>query len=77
MKVIDLLFLGGNLLKVMSKNDIRVSDEMYVDMYREFQEKRASGEKFYVAVLELSEKYGVSERTVSRAIRRLSQEVKR
>lgn len=77
MKVIDLLFLGRNLLKIMSKNDIKASDEFFVDIYDEFQQMRENGEKFSVAVMVLSMKYGVSERTISRAIKRLSKDVKR
>lgn len=77
MKVIDLLFLGRNLLKIMSKNDIKASDEFFVDIYDEFQQMRENGDKFSVAVMVLSMKYGVSERTISRAIKRLSKDVKR
>ena len=77
MKVVDLLFLGRNLLKLMSKNDIKATDEFFVDIYEEFRRMRDNGEKFSVAVMVLSVKYGVSERTVSRAIKRLSKDVKR
>ena len=44
-------------------------------MYREYEQMRQDGEKYSVCVMVLSEKYGVSESTVSRVVRRLGRDV--
>jgi hypothetical protein len=75
MKVKDLLFLGGNLIKVMSENGIRPSDIRYVQMFTDYQSMRNDGEKFAVCIAVLSSKYDISERTVTRLINRLSRDV--
>ena len=75
MKVVKLLELTEKILEMMSANDIRTGDEKFVRMYREYEQKRQDGEKYSVYIMELSDKYGVSESTVSRVIRRFGRDV--
>lgn len=71
MKVIELLKIGGEMLKLMSENEVNRDDWRFVPMYEEFKEMRDKGLKYREAVRMLAEDYHVSRATVERAIRRL------
>lgn len=72
MKVIELLKIGGEMLKVMSENDVNRDDWRFVPMYEEFHTMRKNGLKYRECIRMLSEDYNVSRATIERAIRRLS-----
>ena len=74
MKVIELLKLGGEMLKLMSRNEVNRDDWRFVPMYEAFQEMRLKGVKYREAVRMLAEEYHVSRATVERAIKRLDGE---
>lgn len=71
MKVIELLKLGGEMLKLMSENEVNRDDWRFVPMYEEFQEMREKGVKYREAVRMLAEDCHISRATVERAIKRL------
>lgn len=75
MKVIEILKISGDLLKVMSENDVMRDDFRYVEMYDEFVNMRSLGIKYREAIRLLSEDYGISKTTIERAMSRLSREV--
>ncbi len=60
---------------MMSENDIKMTDYKYVDMYAEYEMARKRGEKYVVVIMGLSEKYGVSESTIKRIIRRFEKSI--
>ncbi len=70
MKVIELLRFSRDMLECMSRNDIRTEDWKDVEMFEEYESLRAKGEKTTWIVAYLSDKYGRSERTIHRVIRR-------
>jgi len=74
MKVIELLKIGGEMLKLMSRNEVNRDDWRFVPMYEDFQEMRDKGVKYREAVRMLAEDYHVSRATVERAIKRLEGE---
>lgn len=74
MKVVEILKLGGEMLRLLSKNEVSVGDWQYVSMYEEFQNMRSSGVKYREAVRMLSEDYRISRATVERIISRLGGE---
>ena len=74
MKVVELLKIGGEMLKLMSRNEVNRDDWRFVPMYEEFQEMRNKGVKYREAVRMLAEDYHVSRATVERAIKRLEGE---
>ena len=74
MKVVELLKIGGEMLKLMSRNEVNRDDWRFVPMYEEFQEMRDKGVKYREAVRMLAEDYHVSRATVERAIKRLEGE---
>lgn len=71
MKVVELLKLGSEMLKLMSKHDVCRDDWRFVTMYEEFSEMRRKGVKYREAVRMMAEDYNVSRATIERAIRRL------
>ena len=71
MKVIELLKIGGEMLKLMSRNEVNRDDWRFVPMYDEFQQMRKNGVKYREAVRMLAEDYHISRATVERAIKRL------
>ena len=62
------------MLKIMAKNDIKTTDVSYIEVYDDFVELRKNL-KFSAAITELAEKYNKSERTISRMLSRLQEEV--
>lgn len=75
MKAIELLKVGSELLKLMSTCDLLVDDWKNIAMYEEYTALRKAGEKCAYITAMLSEKYKVSESTVKRVVKRLSDEV--
>ena len=74
MKVYEMLRLGTETLKTMSRHGIFVDDYKYVDAYFEFVRMRSLGVKYDVALMEISSERNVSKRTLQRAFKRLSME---
>ena len=72
MKKYELLRINKDLLKVMSDNDIKVSDVSFIEVYDDFVEKRKTL-KFSATITELAEKYNKSERTISRMMAKLQE----
>lgn len=74
MKVVELLKIGGEMLKTMSENDVNRDDWRYVPVYEEFKNMRSLGVKYREAVRMLSECYGIGRATIERAVKRLDGE---
>ena len=74
MKVVELVKISSEALKLMSKNDVMRDDWRFVPMYEEFMMMREGGLKYSECVRMLSEDYHVSRATIERAIRRLGAE---
>ena len=75
MKAAELLKLGAELLKKMSQSELRIDDYRYIEAYNEFVELRVKDVKYSYAIYLISKKYGISESTLKRIIRRLGKEV--
>lgn len=74
MKVVELLKLGAETLKMMSRNGIFVDDWKYIDAYEDFRRMRELGVKYNVAIKEVANDLHVTKRTLQRAFKRLSKE---
>lgn len=74
MKVIDLLRLERESLKVMSNYGLKVEDYEYIALYEEYKERRRDNEKYRYIIICLSMKYHISESKVKRIIKRLGGE---
>lgn len=75
MKVVKLLHLGKELLKMMSLCELRVDDYKYIELYSEYVKARQEHVKYAVVIMELSQRYGISESSVKRIIKRFEKEV--
>ena len=71
MKVIEILKLNSNFLKVCCDAGIRVNDVRYIELYNEYNRLLKNGEKVSYIVAYLAERYAVSERKVYALIKRL------
>lgn len=73
MKVIELLTISAEILKVMHENGIKIDDYKYVPMYNEYVDMKAQGLKVTYIITVLSQKYNVCERKVYKVIRAMNQ----
>ena len=71
-----LLKLNVNQVQMMSKFGLNVDDVKYIPMFEEYLAMRMNGAKVTQIIASLSETYYLSESTVKRVIRRLSNRVK-
>lgn len=74
MKVVELLEIGGKMLKLMSENDVNRDYYRFVPMYYEFLQMRRNGMKYREAVRMLADDYKTSKASIERAIKKLSQD---
>jgi flagellar basal body rod protein FlgB len=74
MKVVELLKIGKELLKMMSENDVKRDDYKFVKMYQEYLAMRKNGVKYRAVIQMLSEEYHTSKASIERAIRRLGKD---
>lgn len=75
MKAARLLFIGNELLKMMSICDLRIDDYKYLELYSEYVKARNNKVKYSAIIYDLAEKYGISESSVKRIIRRFDTEI--
>ena len=70
MKVIEILNLNKELLKIFRKIGIRLEDVQYIDLYNEYRELLSKGNKVSYIVAVLADRYGIGERKVYSLIKR-------
>ena len=70
MKVIEVLEFNRELIKRLKLTGIRLEDADYIDLYTEYKQLTAQGEKVSYAVARLAEEYAISERKVYSLIKR-------
>ena len=75
MVVANLVKIAAEMLKILSKYDVRTDDYRYADMYFLYAHRRAEHVKHSCIVTELSGIYELSESTVERILRRLRRDV--
>lgn len=70
MKVIEVLEFNRELIKRLKLTGIRLEDADYIDLYTEYKQLTAQGEKVSYVVAHLAEEYAISERKVYSLIKR-------
>lgn len=75
MKALDILKNNQELLSMMQRNDIDVSDIDYIPIVEAYLDMKSRGFKVTFAVEYLSDKHCVSVANIYRAIKRLNTEV--
>lgn len=76
MKVIEILKLNRELLKVCRHVGIRPDDVQYIELYNDYNKLLANGEKVSYIVATLAEHYGICERKVYALIKRFKADCK-
>lgn len=76
MKVAEIVKLSGEMLKFLSKNEVKIDDWKFISMYERFVRMRKEGVKYIVAVEQLADEYGTSRATIERAIKKFNKECK-
>lgn len=71
----DLLKINSSLIKIMSHNDIKTIDVSFIEIYEGYIEKRKHM-KYSAAIAELAQEFSKSERTISRIIAQLQEDMK-
>lgn len=71
MKVIEILKLNKELLKICRSVGIRMDDVQYIELYNDYSRLFTDGEKVSYIVAVLAKRYAVSERKVYTLIKRL------
>lgn len=74
MKVVEILKITSEVLKVMSQNGVLRDDWKYVDSYETYHRMRTLGVKHSEAIRTLAKEKNVGFRTLERAFKRLSKE---
>ena len=70
MKVIEVLEFNRELIKRLKLTGIRLEDADYIDLYTEYKQLTAQGEKVSYVIAHLAEEYAISERKVYSLIKR-------
>ena len=70
MKAIELLKINERPFKIAQMAGLRLNDYRYLDLYSEYSDLKAHGEKVTYIVSFLSDKYSVSERKIYEVIKR-------
>lgn len=71
MKVIEVLKLNEGALNICQNAGIRIEDVRYIDLYNDYNNLLAEGEKVSYIVAVLAERYNICERKVYMLIKRL------
>lgn len=75
MKYYEIIKIIAELSRYLHSISIRPQDYRYTNLYDEYLQMVKSGEKVSYIVFILSQKYGISERTVYNIINRFSADV--
>ena len=71
----ELLSSNRNLIEIISKNKIDLSNIRYLELFQEYTRLSKEGHKQEYIASYLSEVYGISSRSVFRIIRRMKKNV--
>lgn len=75
MRQYEFLKAVESVAKKMFDNGVNAADVEYLSMYEDYERMVAEGHKMTFIFYWLSEQYGVSERTIIRAVKRMGREV--
>lgn len=75
MIVADLVKISCEILKILSKYDIRVDDYVYIDLYSDYLNMAFDNQKTSYIVSVLAEKYNIGEASVYRILRRFKKSI--
>lgn len=74
MKNYEILKMNASLLQLLNKNGVSVNDVNYIGIFDEFMEMKKQGLKVRYIAITLAEKYGMTDRSIFKIVKRMSQE---
>lgn len=74
MNIYEAIKINEKFLKLMSKYGIKANDYKYIELYEDYKKMKAGGDKVTYISSVMSNKYGMSERSVFRIISRFGKE---
>ena len=75
MKAVEIVEIGEKMMKMLSEADIRMNDWRYLGVWKEYSKAVEAGEKRSGVVADLAGRYGMSEASVWKVVRRFRREV--
>lgn len=75
MRQYEFLKAVESVAKKMLDNGVNAADVEYLSMYEDYERMVAEGHKMTFIFYWLSEQYGVSERTIIRAVKRMGRQL--
>lgn len=66
--------MNASLLQLLNKNGVSVNDVNYIGIFDEFMEMKKQGLKVRYIAITLAEKYGMTDRSIFKIVKRMSQE---
>lgn len=76
MIVAKLVEISAEMMKILSKYDIRIQDYTFLPLFAEYERMTQNGHKISYIVALLAEEYKISEASVYRILRRFRKSVK-
>ena len=76
MKGIEIVKISKEILKVLSENDIRLSDVNHIELFNDYERMLSEGMKVTYIVEHLSDVYNVSVAQVYRILSRFKRTIK-
>lgn len=66
--------MNASLLQLLNKNGVSVNDVNYIGIFDEFMNMKQQGLKVRYIAITLAEKYGMTDRSIFKIVKRMSQE---
>lgn len=66
--------MNASLLQLLNKNGVSVNDVNYIGIFDEFMEMKKQRLKVRYIAITLAEKYGMTDRSIFKIVKRMSQE---
>lgn len=66
--------MNASLLHLLNKNGVSVNDVNYIGIFDEFMNMKQQGLKVRYIAITLAEKYGMTDRSIFKIVKRMSQE---
>lgn len=70
----EILKMNASLLHLLNKNGVSINDVNYIDIFDEFTKMKQQGLKVRYIAITLAEKYGMTDRSIFKIVKRMSQE---
>lgn len=74
-KAVDFIRLTEHICNELTRNNINPADTKFIELYDDWERMIGEGHKYSYIMAYLSDKYGVSERSINRIVKRLGRDM--